>query len=99
MIWSMKTPRPKTPPGRPTRAAWAVVHATIVAGPAASPGRAADPPARKSDGQKPHVPEALEMLGSILIPGAEIGPGSGWFHPSQSRYDWAWLAPRDKNSD
>jgi hypothetical protein len=27
-----------------------------------------------------------------LARGAPIGPGSGWFHGSRSRYDWAWLA-------
>jgi hypothetical protein len=89
MMWSMKSPR----------AAWAVLLATLVAGPAASPCRAADPPARGPEKTKPHVPEALEMLGAILAGGADMGPGSGWFHPAQIRYDWAWLAPRDKDGN
>jgi hypothetical protein len=50
--------------------------------------------------------EAAEMLIAIAS-GSQMGPGDGWFHPSQSRYDWKWLAnkhgikpseaiPRDK---
>ncbi len=37
--------------------------------------------------------EAVETLTAILS-GKELGPGEGWFHPSQSRYDWKWLAAR-----
>jgi hypothetical protein len=41
-----------------------------------------------------------EMFLSILARGADMGPGRGWFHPSQSRYDWKWLAARyDRNGD
>lgn len=41
-----------------------------------------------------------EMFLSILARGADMGPGRGWFHPSQSRYDWKWLAGRyDRNGD
>ncbi|HEX5272386.1 MAG TPA: deiodinase family protein, partial [Gemmataceae bacterium] len=39
------------------------------------------------------TPEAAEMLIAILK-GSQMGPGSGWFHPGQSRYDWKWLAER-----
>jgi hypothetical protein len=35
--------------------------------------------------------EAVEMVLAILG-GSEMGPGEGWFHPSQSRYSWTWLA-------
>jgi Ca2+-binding EF-hand superfamily protein len=29
-----------------------------------------------------------------------MGPDSGWFHPSESRYGWSWLAARfDRNKD
>ena len=52
------------------------------------------------------TPEAAEMLIAIAK-GSQMGPGDGWFHPGQSRYDWKWLAnkhgikpneaiPRDK---
>src|SRR5206468_1689253 len=26
--------------------------------------------------------------------GSKMGPGDGWFHPSQSRFGWKWLAAR-----
>jgi hypothetical protein len=39
------------------------------------------------------TPEAAEMLLAIAK-GSQMGPGDGWFHPSQSRYDWKWLAAR-----
>lgn len=58
-------------------------------------------PVRAADGtEKSRVPEAVEMFVSILKNGAEMGPGSAWFHPSTSRYGWSWLAPRmDANGD
>lgn len=37
--------------------------------------------------------EAVEMIRAIAT-GSQMGPGEGWFHPSQSRYDWKWLAAR-----
>src|SRR5262249_15307265 len=37
------------------------------------------------------LPEAVEMTLAILA-GSGAGPGAGWFHPGQSRYDWKWLA-------
>jgi hypothetical protein len=37
--------------------------------------------------------EAVELIGAILN-GSQMGPGEGWFHPGQSRYDWNWLAAR-----
>jgi hypothetical protein len=65
-------------------------------GPAQAPPRAPAPPARPPA----KLPEGLEMLGSILAKGAEMGPGTGWFHPGASRLDWAWLAGRaDANRD
>jgi hypothetical protein len=40
------------------------------------------------------------MLGAILINGSNMSPNSGWFHPSESRYRWSWLAVRfDLNND
>jgi EF hand len=59
---------------------------------------AADPPRRSPPSAK--VPEFAEMLWAILIDGADMGPDSGWFHPSESRYEWSWLAGRfDRNKD
>jgi Ca2+-binding EF-hand superfamily protein len=61
----------------------------------APPSFAADPPR-----PKPKVPEFAEMLGAILINGSNMGPTSGWFHPSESCYRWSWLAGRfDLNND
>ncbi len=37
--------------------------------------------------------ESVRMLGAILS-GSQMGPGDGWFRPSESRYDWKWLAAR-----
>ena len=37
--------------------------------------------------------EFVEML-SAIVNGDEIGPGAGWFHPSQSLYNWKSLAER-----
>jgi hypothetical protein len=59
---------------------------------------AADPARRSPSSEK--VPEFAEMLWAILIDGADMGPDSGWFHPSQGRYEWGWLAARfDRNKD
>jgi hypothetical protein len=61
----------------------------------ALPSFAADPPRPTAK-----VPEFAEMLGAILINGSNMGPTSGWFHPSESRYSWSWLAGRfDRNKD
>ncbi len=83
-----------------------VLAAGLVLGALPTPSRAADPPARAlaenqtPPGARPHIPEFLQMFWSILRHGAEMGPGSGWFHPAQSRYDWSWLASRyDKDHD
>jgi Ca2+-binding EF-hand superfamily protein len=38
-------------------------------------------------------PEFFEMAGAIVT-GSDMGPGDGWFHDSQSRYGWKWLAAR-----
>lgn len=48
----------------------------------------------------PRPPEAAEMFVSILARGAEMGPGTAWFHPGRSRYGWDWLTARyDPNGD
>src|SRR5205085_805612 len=39
------------------------------------------------------TPEFVEMLTAIAR-GSRMGLGDGWFHPSQSRHDWNWLARR-----
>ncbi len=63
-----------------------------------SPGLAADPPRRGPSSAK--VPEFAEMLWAIVKDGADMGPNSGWFHPSESRYEWSWLVTRfDRNRD
>ncbi|MHB1556642.1 MAG: EF-hand domain-containing protein [Isosphaeraceae bacterium] len=67
-----------------------------------SPGHAGGPPPQgpSTATPKPKVPEFAEMLWSILKDGADMGPDSGWFHPSQSRYDWGWLTARfDRDRD
>ncbi|MFN0056203.1 MAG: hypothetical protein ACKV0T_28990 [Planctomycetales bacterium] len=44
-------------------------------------------------------PEWADMLIGLLQ-GGGMGPGAGWFKPSQKRYDWKWLAERyDLDSD
>jgi Ca2+-binding EF-hand superfamily protein len=54
----------------------------------------------RDDAGKIRVPEFAQMLGSILKNGSDMGPTSGWFHPSMSRYSWSWLASRfDRNKD
>jgi EF hand domain-containing protein len=43
--------------------------------------------------------EVVQMLEAILR-GSQMGPGDGWFRPSQTRYDRYWLAAHcDKNHD
>lgn len=42
---------------------------------------------------KVKLPEAAEMLWCILTD-RPMSLGAGWFHLSQSRYGWAWLAER-----
>ncbi|HEY1860553.1 MAG TPA: hypothetical protein VGG61_09385 [Gemmataceae bacterium] len=43
--------------------------------------------------------EGVEMVSAVLT-GSEMGPGDGWFHPSQSCYNWTWLAERfDSDKD
>ena len=37
--------------------------------------------------------EFYAMLQAVLN-GSMMGPGDGWFGPSEARYDWAWLAAR-----
>ncbi len=50
-------------------------------------------------GDKVPRPESVRMVSAILR-GSRMGPGDGWFGPSRSRYDWAWLCkhfPPNKN--
>lgn len=54
-------------------------------------GLGADGPSRP-EGEP--VPEVLEMFWSIVVNGANMAPGSAWFHPGQSRHGWDWLAAR-----
>lgn len=37
--------------------------------------------------------EAVQMFVGMAR-GSGMGPGGGWFHPAESRYDWSWLAKR-----
>ncbi len=64
---------------------------TAYCGGLASASRAAEPPSPSPAGQRP--PEILEMLLAVAQ-GSQMGPGDGWFHASQTRYDWNWLAAR-----
>jgi hypothetical protein len=43
------------------------------------------------EGERP--PEGVRMLIAILR-GSQMGPGDGWFGPSDVRYSWKWLASR-----
>lgn len=44
-------------------------------------------------------PEIVEMIRAIAG-GSQMGPGEGWFHGSQTRFGWKWLAARfDANHD
>src|SRR5262245_11094494 len=49
---------------------------------------------------KKHEPstEAQAMLAAIMS-GSKMGPGDGWFRPSRSLYDWAWLQKRCNAED
>lgn len=38
--------------------------------------------------------EVGEMFIAMIEHGSDMGPGTGWFHPTVSRYDWNWLAKR-----
>jgi hypothetical protein len=85
-------------------ASWTVTHATA-AEPAAS-NRSARwlDPLQYYDllRQGLHVekpPEIVEMITAIAS-GSQMGQGDGWFHGSQGRYGWKWLAARfDANHD
>jgi hypothetical protein len=37
--------------------------------------------------------ESVRMLKAVAL-GEDMGPESGWFHASESRFDWKWLAER-----
>jgi hypothetical protein len=67
--------------------------ALLAAGALSSPARGDGPPSG-------HAPEVLEMFWSIVVNGADMGPGQAWFHPSRSRYTFPRLASRrDPNGD
>ncbi len=73
----------------------AIVVAVVVHG-FLSRSVAADPPRHGPPAEK--VPEFAEMLWAILIDGSNMGADSGWFHPSERRHEWDWLAARfDRN--
>lgn len=38
-------------------------------------------------------PEGIRMY-LCIMKGGQMGPGEGWFGPSQSRYSWEWLTQR-----
>lgn len=44
------------------------------------------------------APEGIRMYLSIMK-GERMGPGQGWFGPSQSNYSWDWLAKRCRLQD
>ncbi len=39
------------------------------------------------------APEGIRMYMAIMK-GSQMGPGDGWFGPSQSRYSWDWLCQK-----
>lgn len=63
---------------------------------------AAGPPSKaaKPKGKPPvQMPEIVQMVWAIAH-GSHMGPGEGWFHGGQSRYDFHWLLKRyDTNHD
>jgi len=71
----------------------------------AFPARAAEPPTDGAvlyRGVKRMIASANDleftrMLTHILEKGADMGPGDGWFKPSESRYSWKQLAARYDN--
>src|SRR5437763_669847 len=58
---------------------------------AAAPADPAEPPAPAPKLEDREDREFLEML-AVILAGGPVGPGAGWFHPSESRHDWEWLA-------
>jgi hypothetical protein len=46
----------------------------------------------KATGYQGQRPERVEMLDALFA--GKLGMGQGWYHPSQSRFDWKWLAGR-----
>ena len=79
---------------RPTAAILTILGVVLLPGLSV----AADPPPKGP--AKPPAPEFAQMLGAILVHGADMGPNTGWFHPSESRYNWPWLAGRfDRDKD
>jgi Ca2+-binding EF-hand superfamily protein len=89
---------------KPQRPGFALIEPPVVIAIVATfialsqPGLAADPPRPNTPEAK--VPEFAEMLWAILAHGADMEPNSGWFHPSEGRYGWKWLAARfDRNHD
>jgi hypothetical protein len=74
------------------RAAGRLALLTVLAG---SVTAGAAEPAKQREGLLASLRrlEFVEML-SAVVKGEEIGPGAGWFHPSQSQYSWKGLAGR-----
>jgi hypothetical protein len=93
---------------RPPWAA-ATLGLVILAGSKApSRARAAEPPPKAALGKADHsacldlllyylerrrAPEFVQMVWAVAT-GSRMGPGEGWFHGTQTRYGWAWLARR-----
>jgi hypothetical protein len=50
----------------------------------------------ESNYDEDELPEAVQMLCSILLQGGNMGIGTGWFHPASQLYDWDWLASQQK---
>lgn len=87
----------------PRRIAITVLLLVSLLTPSASAGdprvqRGVRDPLRYSDALRDTVKsladwEIVAMARAVLT-GSNMGPGDGWFRPSQSRYDWRWLADR-----
>lgn len=93
--WLLRVPRRPRRPLRSRSILVAVVYGAVYGAVSVSPAHAADEVSAKRK-----APEAFAMFGTLVTKGAEIGPGDGWFHPSESRYGWDWLSHRvDANRD
>ena len=81
-----------------TRIVIAALLATFVAGTGtalrAQDAAASDAPsAAASFNLFSRPPEIVEMVAAIAG-GSQMGPGEGWFHRGQTRFDWNWIADR-----
>lgn len=77
-----------------------MLHAGLILLAASLPSQSPDATPARPARVSVDWPEGWRMFGSILANGAKMGPGTGWFLPGDSRYDWPWLAHRaDANRD